>query len=300
MFDSLPSSALAQFSRARSQLDSATVVFVMSGAMKVRIAAEASDLASWLRPQAVELPPAAPALSAAGAASAIEMLLQRREALPALLGEGWGQLRVQVEALLVEYLRGASLEIVAAELIRLFARHPAVMQGLRRAVASAPPAATRSGGLESFSSDADTGDELLLRGLALQARDAFADPGALHLNAWFGGGRRGELLVVGAPVELHVNLGPRRGEAEARRISEVGRSLAWGVDHVDVMVFCADARVEPRAHRLPIPPNAAKLATFTLTPTVPGKLRVAVVLLANYDEVERVELTAVVAAPEGQ
>jgi hypothetical protein len=92
---------------------------------------------------------------------------------------------------------------------------------------------------------------------------------------------------VGEAAPLRVNLGPKRAGGAAATVTEA--RCFDEVDHVDVVVRCATARVEPASRRLAMPPSAERFVEFALTPLRAGALRVAVVVLVQNDPVERLE-----------
>jgi hypothetical protein len=225
-------------------------------------------------------------------------LLEHLNELPALVGADWDHVRPSLLADVEAWLLGDSdpaqlagnvlftLRRYPEALARVRAarslRSPANLEGLR-SVPSVVYSFATPGGLESMT----VPERALAEHVAERLRDGLADPAAVYLNAWFHERAEGAPLREGKAAPLRVNLGPKRAGGAAAAVTEARRFDE--VDHVDVVVRCATARVEPSSRRLAMPPSAERFVEFALTPLRAGALRVAVVVLVQNDPVERLE-----------
>lgn len=250
--------------------------------------------------RAIASPPETPA------EAALRALVALRDRLPVLVGPDWDDVRPTIEALLERGLRGEQqIDDVVSQILKALARFRDAVRPLQRAIESARTAAgarvyrsdsrgvmqSPGAALESLAVGAKS--DVAVRALASQAKDAFADPESLHLNAWIEDHEAPDAeLALEVPVQLKVNLGARRGTLASEPLSPEVLARVHEVEHVDVVVYCLMARVTPRGRRLHMPPNPAEEASFTLTPTRIGPLHASVSILVDNDEIASVDLRA--------
>lgn len=230
---------------------------------------------------------------------ALQALLDHIDELPARVGADWSRVRPKLLGYVEAWLRGDEDPLtLASQMLQTLARYPEALalvlasiksvqsslESLRAPIAYAipfprgldhPRPAVRAAPPAERSVDSMLGE---LRG-------ALVDPSSPHLNAWFSDREANAPLVVKRPAKLCVNLGPKRGEAASAAIADV--SMLSSVDHVDVVVQCATARISPPSQRLELPPSAERVVEFEFTPLKPGPQWIFVVLLVRNDPVER-------------